>query len=203
MYRFIETIRLEHGVVPHLRWHQLRLNRTLTYFGCKPEICLEQLIQEKELPQQGVFKIRIVYGLQGVELFEHSAYLVKPINSVQLLELPEHQHYAFKFEDRNWLAGLLKEAGTDDFLMHRQGKLLDASYANIALLRNGDWLTPLNPLLEGTCRARMLEEGKLKTAELKVQDLFDCDEIRWVNAMLPWDEAPRMNRNEIRKMIKV
>jgi 4-amino-4-deoxychorismate lyase len=203
MYRFIETIRLEHGVVPHLQWHQLRLDRTLTHFGWRTGICLEQLIHEKELPEQGVFKIRIVYGQQGVESFEHSAYLVKPINSVQLVELPEQQQYAFKFEDRNWLARLLKDAGTDDLLMHRQGKLLDASYANIALLIKGDWLTPLNPLLEGTCRARLLAEGKLKTAELSVKDLLDCDEIRWMNAILPWEEAPRMNRNEISQMIRV
>lgn len=203
MYRFIETIRLENGVVPYLKWHQLRLDRTLSHFACESGISLQQLINEKHLPMQGVYKVRIVYGMLGVELFEFSEYQVKSIRSVQVVELSEQQNYAFKYEDRKWLARLLEEAGTDDLLLHRQGKLLDASYANIALFVKGDWLTPLNPLLEGTCRARLLHEGKLKVVELTLDDLFECEEIRWMNAMLPWEEAPRMNQQEIRQLIKV
>ena len=203
MYRFIESIRLEEGKLPYLNWHQQRVDHTLHHFGSNLNLRLEEQISLKNIPEKGVHKLRVVYGDEGVVSIETSVYSVKLIKSFKLVELPDSIEYAFKYEDRGWLANLLADAGTDDVLMHRRGKLMDASYANIALYLNGVWLTPRNPLLQGTCRSRMLEEGMLIEEELSIEDLHQCLEMRWINAMIPWEQAPSMQQKTIREMITI
>jgi 4-amino-4-deoxychorismate lyase len=46
-----------------------------------------------------------------------------------------------------------------------------------------DWWTPKNPLLEGTCRARLLAQGIIKETALGVEDLKNFKGLKLVNAL--------------------
>ena len=46
-----------------------------------------------------------------------------------------------------------------------------------------DWLTPDLPLLKGTCRARLLEQGVIREAELGVEDLNRFKGLKLINAL--------------------
>lgn len=201
MYRFIESIRLENGRFPWLEWHQKRVDNTMLYFKATASLRLIKLLETVDLPLEGVYKIRVLYSLDGATQVSLQPYQVKQINTFRLVELPEGINYAFKFEDRNWLEDLLKKAGTDDIILHKNGDLLDASYANLVIRFGSAWFTPQVPLLNGTCRTRLLEEGKILAARISIDDLVRSDEIRWINAMIPWEEAPRMNQMKINSQI--
>ena len=62
MSQFIESIRLENGVVHNLNYHQERVNKTFLHiFKMPANFSLEKIISENKFPKQGLFKIRIVY----------------------------------------------------------------------------------------------------------------------------------------------
>jgi 4-amino-4-deoxychorismate lyase len=203
MFQFIESIRLEEGRTPFLSWHQKRVNNTLAHFNYKQELSLSGLIEGKQLPLTGLHKIRIVYGAEGVCRFEATPYAVKPIFRIAMMEVPDSVGYEFKFEDRRWISHLLALADTDDIILHRKGEVLEASYANLVFKFGDQWVTPNAPLLTGTCRARLLSEGKIKTATIAVSDLLCCQEMKWINSMMIWDESPIIKQKELQEMIRV
>ncbi|HEX5330706.1 aminotransferase class IV, partial [Sulfuricurvum sp.] len=67
--------------------------------------------------------------------------------------------------------------------------LRDTTIANIALLIEGRWFTPESPLLEGTTRARLIEEGFLTAASLTPKDIEKATKIALMNAMVGFVEV--------------
>ena len=65
----------------------------------------------------------------------------------------------------------------------RKGWITDSYYANVVFFDGKDWWTPERPLLEGTCRARLLANGIIKTTPLQVEDLKNFLGIKLINAM--------------------
>jgi len=63
----------------------------------------------------------------------------------------------------------------------------DTSIANIAFYDNGMWKTPKNPLLKGTTRARLIDEGKLIEADIRVNELRNFSKVALLNAMIDFD----------------
>ena len=75
----------------------------------------------------------------------------------------------------------------DDIIIVRKGLLTDTSYANIAFWDGHRWITPAEPLLAGTCRARLLDEGWLVEGAIRSKDLPGFSRIRIFNAMMDQD----------------
>jgi 4-amino-4-deoxychorismate lyase len=50
-------------------------------------------------------------------------------------------------------------------------------------------VTPSTPLLPGTARARLLQEGAIVQDEIKVRDLGRFTKVAIINAMVDLDEA--------------
>ena len=92
--------------------------------------------------------------------------------------------YTNKYTEREKLDALfaLRE-GCDDVLIIRNGWITDSYYANVVFFDGKDWWTPELPLLEGTCRARLLANGIIKTIPLQVEDLKNFLGIKLINAM--------------------
>lgn len=65
---------------------------------------------------------------------------------------------------------------------------MDTTIANIALYIENQWLTPQVPLLHGTTRARLLDEGFLSPAPLTPNHLADATKIAVMNAMIGFVE---------------
>jgi 4-amino-4-deoxychorismate lyase len=74
-------------------------------------------------------------------------------------------------------------------LIVKNNLLCDTTIANIALLIDNQWLTPSTPLLEGTTRARLLDEGFLSAACLTSKDIQKADKIAIMNAMVGFVEV--------------
>jgi para-aminobenzoate synthetase/4-amino-4-deoxychorismate lyase len=70
-------------------------------------------------------------------------------------------------------------------LANERGELTETSIANIALWRNGRWVTPNVScgLLPGTMRAELLENGDLIEGILTVDELLDGEQIRCFNSV--------------------
>ena len=189
MFQFIESIRIKEGCVEHLSFHQSRVNRTLLNFGKPAYFQIQEIINIDSSNNNGVFKCRIKYDLDRIIEITYSEYAIKNIQTISLVELGGRK-YDFKYADREWIADMLLKSGTDEIIMTDQGIIKDASYANLAFYDGDLWYTPKNPLLEGTQRAFLLESKKIHPREISVDDLQKYQQVKFINAMMTWDESP-------------
>lgn len=189
MCRLIETIRIFKGKLMHLDWHQMRVQNSLSQLlPDAPVFDLQSNIHIPEFAKKGTYKCRIIYG-RGIESIEYTAYRKKTIKKLILKEAPD-LNYAHKFADRTNLEKLKQDLPADcEILITRQGKITDTSYANVAFFDGEKWWSPATPLLPGTCRARLIAEGKISLAEIDQKDLKHFQKIRIFNAMTGWKKA--------------
>jgi len=194
MYRFIESVCVENGAFKHLEWHLKRMEQTwLHHYG--------QLVDHQVMPLalkeafvipdglgMGTYKCRMVYG----ETVESIAYIPYEPRSIKTLAPvnADAVEYPFKYEDRSVLDALLAQKGqADDVLLIKHGYVTDTSFSNVMVLMGNQWLTPSTYLLNGTCRQRLLAEGLIREATIRLEELAACQEIRLINAMLdPWTQ---------------
>ena len=162
MCLFIETIRIDHGKACNLSRHNRRLNDTRAHFW--PESTPLQLRDHLSSLgcEAGIVKARVVYGEKGIEDVSYSPYTMRHVHSLALIQA-DHIDYTYKSTGREPLNRLFALRGAcDDILIVKQGLLTDTSIANIALSDGTHWYTPAHPLLKGTKRAALLEEGILQ-----------------------------------------
>jgi 4-amino-4-deoxychorismate lyase len=100
-------------------------------------------------------------------------------------------YYSLKFTDRSQINGLLKQKGDyDDILIVKNGFITDTSISNIVFYNGNEWTTPATPLLKGTCRDKLLKEGKIKEEIIKINDLHKLKSFCLINAMICGDLLP-------------
>lgn len=189
MSRFIETILAENGEVIGLAFHQQRLNETLRDHGSNASIDLDLNIAKMDVPQEPKSKIRVLYDISGIIRIEISSYAIRTCRSFSLVDIGEKK-YKYKYADREWIYACLHNAGTDEIIMASNGLITDASIANLAFFNGEAWHTPLHPLLSGTKRKALLENGIIKAEEIDTGDLSKYSSFKLVNAMMGWDESP-------------
>ena len=196
MCLFIETIRVDCGEVRNTAYHERRMNDTRTHFW--PESPALQLAGYlPAIPGSGVHKLRIVYGQNGIEEVTCTPYTLRPVRSLALIQADDID-YACKSTGREPLNCLFALRGAcDDILIVKQGLLTDTSIANIALSDGTHWYTPAHPLLKGTKRAALLEEGILQEKDIRPEDLPSFSTVRLFNAMIDWGELELPVRNII------
>lgn len=177
-----ESIRVQDGRPCLLEYHQARVNRSLDA-GCAFD--LAQAVRGMRLPEKGVFKLRVSYASDGGPgAVACDAYAPRVVRSLRLVECPALR-YDRKFEDRRaLLAARAVAADADEAVLTREGWVTDASYANLAFGRPGDWVTPSTFLLAGTKRAFLLDEGLLRECPVHVRDLPRYAFVTLINAML-------------------
>ena len=145
----------------------------------------------------GIVKARVVYGEKGIEDVSYSPYTVRHVHSLALIQA-DHIDYTYKSAGREPLNRLFALRGAcDDILIVKQGLLTDTSIANIALSDGTHWYTPAHPLLKGTKRAALLEEGILQEKDIRPEDLPSFSTVRLFNAMIDWGELELPVRNII------
>lgn len=80
----------------------------------------------------------------------------------------------------------------DEVLLYNPaGEATEATIANLVVRRGGELLTPplRCGLLAGTLRARLLAEGRIREAVLRVDELADCAELWLINSVRGWRRA--------------
>ena len=189
MSQFFESIRVKDGIAEQLGFHQLRVNKTLKAFDASNHsIELASIVQQLVLPADGLFKLKISYDLNGNYQSAFTPYQYKQIQNFALVDIKE-QSYDYKFSNRDWINEALIQSGKDEIMMHDGGLIKDCSYTNIVFYDGVNWYTPAVPLLEGTQRAKLIEEGIIQPKALYVQDIPNFKQFKCINAMIGWEDA--------------
>jgi para-aminobenzoate synthetase/4-amino-4-deoxychorismate lyase len=73
----------------------------------------------------------------------------------------------------------------DVVLYNERGEITESTIANIAILRDGTWVTPpvSSGLLPGTMRAELLALGSLQERIIRIDDLRRADAIKLFNSV--------------------
>jgi 4-amino-4-deoxychorismate lyase len=196
MYLFFETIRYQNGILENVPYHQARMNRTLKVFEKNTSIFINEIPLEFDFKMDEVYKIRILYNVEGNYKVEYELYKLKKINTVAI-SLINQEEYSFKYTNRHWLNEALEKAGTDEIIIVKDEIIKDGNYANLVFYNGTEWHTPKNPLLLGTHRARLIDENKIIQKEIKIMDLANYEKVKFINAMMLWDESPEMAITDI------
>ena len=176
----LETIKIEGKQASNLNYHQARLNKSQkTLFGLDPNIDLSALLQA---PSDVLYRCRILYDTE-IRSIEYIPYTPKKVHTIKIVR--SSLDYSYKYADRSALDTLLEANNPyDDILIEKEGLLTDTSIANIAFYDGSQWFTPKYPLLEGTVRARLIDEGFLQTKEIRREDISSYTQVALMNAMI-------------------
>jgi len=179
--QLLETIKVDQGKPFFISFHNERFNSSRqALFGINKKIDLSTLINPPDL---NCYRCRIVYS-EKIEKIEFIPCQNRQFKTFQIVYDDEIK-YNFKYLDRSAiqkLEHLKKEA--DDILIIKQGLITDTSIANVAFFDGEQWITPANPLLKGTTRERLLQEGKIYLKEINENDLKIFSKMALMNALL-------------------
>ena len=176
-----ETIRLQDGVIHNIKYHNHRLNQTRkALYNATAKIDI--LNHLSNLPAHGLHKIKITYSDTIMDI---SIQPYKPKQITDFLCINTDIDYSYKYTNRDELNDLTKNLKPNqEIIIIKDNLITDTSIANIALYIDNQWFTPATPLLAGTTRARLLNQGQIKTAHLYTKDLGKADSIALMNAMI-------------------
>lgn len=179
--KFIESIRVENGVLQNLKLHQQRVNETSKTFSFNKTLDISSLALSK-INDDDIYKFRVLYSENDYSV-EITRYKQREIKSLKLV-YDNDIVYDYKFENRDALSDLFEKRGDfSDILIVKNGFITDSSYSNIVLFDGEDYLTPSTFLLNGTMRQRLLDEKRIKEREIKVEDLKNYKRIFLINAL--------------------
>lgn len=182
MCRFIETIQVRDGELQNLTHHNRRMNETRkAVFGASEQLDIRDYAGD--CPIDGCHKCRVVYDREICEV-TLTPYTMRPVHSLRLV-YSDTIDYRYKSTDRKGLEELYALRGNqDDVLIVRNHLLTDTSIANVALEKEGTWYTPTAPLLKGTKRAWLLEQGVLAERDIPADEIYSYSRIALFNAMI-------------------
>ena len=176
----LETIKIENGEVFNLHYHQKRFDKSrLDLFGDTTVINLSTAI---EAPKKELYRCRILYDTQ-IRSIEYIPYRAKVIRTLKVV--PATIEYPYKYANRESFNTLLqKHPDFDEIIIEKDGLITDTTISNLAFYDGVQWLTPANPLLPGTMRAKLLDEKVIFEAPIQKKDLKKYTHVALMNAMI-------------------
>lgn len=166
------------GEIQHLSYHQKRLEKA--FRDLFPEAIPFDLSHHLNPPQNGTKRVRVLYDAKSINV-EYLDYQTKIPDSFQLVKTDIS--YSYKFADRSSIESAQKQFPGKEIVLVKNGLITDTAIANIACYIDQGWVTPRLPLLEGTTRARLLDEEKLTLADITVEMFLKADRIAVMNAL--------------------
>ena len=182
MSLFFETIKVQNSVIYNLKLHNERLNRTRKkFYHDTKEIDLKDFISPPK--DNRLYRCKVVYDscIKSVDFYPYEEREIKSFKIVY-----SDIEYDYKYHDRSKIDNLFakKEACDDILIVDHHDRLRDTSIANIAIMIDGIWWTPKNPLLKGTMREKFLRDNILYEKELFVKDIENIENFAIMNAMI-------------------
>ncbi|MEA3497866.1 MAG: aminotransferase class IV family protein [Campylobacterota bacterium] len=174
--QYFETIKCEDEEVFNLEYHQKRISRTIA-----KNINLGEYIYP---PKASLFRCKVIYDKDDIIDISYFPYIPRQIKSFKIV-FDDKIEYRYKSLNRDSIDTLYsKKKSCDEIIIVKNGLVTDTSIANIAIYKDGIWLTPKTPLLLGTTRDRLLDENFIKEADITVDDLKSCKKIAVMNGMV-------------------
>ncbi len=187
MSRFIESIKVEDLQPYLLNYHQERVNQTFAQFCSGHPINLTEIFKSLNLDDDGLFKFKITYDLDGNYRTQLIPYAISEISHFQLVENNSFD-YQFKFEDRKILEQMSQKANGGEIIIVKNNCITDTSYSNLLFKKGREWFTPTTYLLNGVQRQHLLKSKKIKEAEITLQNLSEYSHFQIINAMNDFDD---------------
>ena len=173
-----ETVKIKDGKIFNLDWHNQRFNRTQKeLFLNNMPFDLSEFISP---PPVGLYRCKIIYTNNKILSVDYFPYEAKKIKTLKVIQ--SQLDYEYKYTNRSMFEELLKDY--NEILIEKDGLLTDTTIANIAFLEGDKWITPKRPLLKGTTRARLIEEGFLQERDIKKEVLKNYSNFALMNAMI-------------------
>lgn len=195
MCNWVETICIRSGKIENIKYHQERFDRTRKdMLGIVEPLILKGLIR---LDSSLLWvKCRVLYR-DHIVAVTYEPYVKRTVQSLKIVT-DDTIDYTYKSADRSALNRLFELRGQcDDILIVKNGLLTDTFSSNIVLTDGTEWVTPAHPLLCGTRRQQLLDEGRIRPAELKVSDIKTFKEIYLINAMLRLEDCVRVDVSNV------
>ncbi|SFV56276.1 Aminodeoxychorismate lyase [hydrothermal vent metagenome] len=176
----LETMKAEDGEILNLPYHQERCDQSRrSLFGTRDTLDLSLLIKP---PQKGLYRCRVIYDTH-IRHIEYLPYIPKAIHSLRVVS--SALDYSYKYVDRTGFTMLLEEnRDVDEIIIEKEGLLTDTTISNIAFFDGKIWVTPQTPLLYGTMRAKLLDEGFLTAKNITKEALPGYTQVALMNAMI-------------------
>lgn len=189
MSLLLETIRFSNGIPENLNYHEARITMSqIALDGSRRLDSLTSIFEDTPPPPEGLIKGRLTYN-RDLYKIEFSEYVKANILHLRIFEANK-LYYPFKFANRDMFQRIHDDMPPDaEALIVISHRITDTTYTNVALKRQEKWYTPINPLLKGTRRAQLLEDGIIQLEDIFLDKLPDFEAIKLFNAMIPWDEA--------------
>lgn len=180
MTLLLETIRINNGQIENIEYHQQRCDnsRKILFGNILPLDLASNIIA----PPKGLIRCRILYDTT-IKTVEYVPYVPKDLKTFTIVK--SDVDYSHKFADRSILENLKTQyPQSDEIIIEKDGYLTDTTISNIAFLKDREWITPSNPLLSGTMRAKLLKEGFLKEKLIRKEELSSFQGFALINAMI-------------------
>lgn len=173
-----------------MEFHQARFEKARKEsFGISTAINLLERIEIPGFAKNGLFRCRVTYSEQ-IEKIEFIPFQHREIKSLKLVE-DLGIDYHLKYSDREKLNLLFEKRGScDDILIVKNGCITDSFAANPVFFDGEKWWTPDTPLLAGTQRSRLIEEGKISECRITPGDISKYKKAGLINALNDLDEMP-------------
>ena len=157
-------------------------------FSCNDTVDLSEIITLPENLGTGIYKCRIIYDY-AIHDISFTPYKKRDIRSLKIVH-DDNIDYSYKYENRSAIEKLFEQRDNcDDIIIVKNNLLTDSSFANLALFNGSKWITPKQPLLKGTKRQFLLDNGLLTEADILSSDIRNFHRISLINAMLDLDEV--------------
>ncbi|TDT38708.1 4-amino-4-deoxychorismate lyase [Maribacter spongiicola] len=199
MYLLFESVCIENSQIKNVAYHEARFHRSyMQQYKTHPTYTLFDGIHLTNLDDNLKYKLRIGYKQNGTR-YSISEYKNSIATSLKLVS-DDTISYALKKNNRKKLNALFLQRGeADDVLIIKNGLVTDASYSNILFFDGKQIVTPSTPLLEGTCRARLLDENSIVEKSISVDELQNFESFQLVNALNDFDESRWISIQNIKK----
>jgi 4-amino-4-deoxychorismate lyase len=197
MCRLFETISIANGILRHPEWHEARMEQAVAEVWSRKYTF--NLAREVIVPGEysaGWVRCNVRYGPDIGEI-TFSRYTERQVRSLKLVTC-DTIDYHLKYSDRSLLEQLFSLRGSaDEVIIVRKGLITDTSVSNLVFFDGISWFTPAEPLLRGTCRERLLGEGRIREIEIRPGDLGKFSGLKLINALRDMDESEMIPVSEI------
>lgn len=199
-FELLETLGLQDGQYPHLTWHLARLQEAAAHFAYPLDLPLVNqrltaLAQEHPL---GTWRARLCCDAVGGVMVQASALPTTTVPvRVQLANRSmldaQSEFVRFKTTRRSHYEVFAPSRADvfDTLLFNEAGELTEFTRGNVAVLLDGQWITPHLDcgLLPGVGRAVALRELKMVEGRVQRTELARAQGLAFINSLRGWLSA--------------
>ena len=179
-----ETIKIQNGNVLNLDFHIKRAQNSVL-----KELKFD-FTKILKLKSEGIYRAKVIYNQNGeLVSVEYFPYKMRDFYEFKLINISFS--YDKKYLDRSHIEKA--KNGFDEIIMMKNSLITDTSIANLAIFDESHslWLTPKTPLLKGTSRQRLLQNGFLTPKDISKNELLNAKKIALMNAMIGFVELDK------------